>query len=131
MVPEKGATGDPLSNGFNDEPLNEGLGGKDEPAIASYGVSDEPTSYIRLRPTKAGRQDVDIDTAPAAPPLSSGLRADDAGRAIDGFNELYKAYGYRRTRAEAKTVYQAINPDADLHAEITASAIVWRERWAA
>lgn len=131
IVPELGSVGDPLSKGFKDEPLIDDLGSTEEPEITLLGVKDGPPSYIRSPAYKAGRQDIDIDTAPATPPLSSGLRADDAGRAIDGFDELYKIYDYRRNRAEAKAAYQAINADADLLGEITASALAWRERWAA
>lgn len=131
IVPELGSVGDPLSKGFKDEPLIDDLGSTDEPETPLLRVKDGPPSYIQSPAYKAGRQDIDNDTAPASPPLSSGLEADDAGRAIDGFDQLYKAYGYRRNRAEAKAAYQKINPDPDLHAELVASAIAWRERWAA
>ncbi|RRI03939.1 hypothetical protein EH240_09575 [Mesorhizobium tamadayense] len=71
-------------------------------------------------------------TAPHAPPA---IAADAAGSAGDGerdwFEELWRAYGYKRGKTEARRAYAKLAPDADLHAEMVASAVSWRETWAA
>lgn len=131
IVPEKGIKSDTEIKGIMDDTEYAPLGITDDTGTPLLGIKDDTPSYIQSPAYKAGRQDIDNDTAPASPPLSSGLEADDAGRAIDGFDELYKAYGYRRNRAEAKAVYLKINPDPDLHAEMVVAATAWRERWAA
>lgn len=65
-----------------------------------------------------------IDTLDAMPP--AGLAPAEAGtRDPEGFNELYKAYGLRRKRAEAKSVYEKIAPDAHLHARMVEAAGLW------
>lgn len=129
LIPEKRVTNDPLLNGVKDDPEKDTLGVTPDPESTEYGVKDDPPSYIRLRPTKAERQDIDIDTAPASPPLTDGLEATVAERAIDGFDVLYKAYGYRRGRADARKAYDALQLDADDHADMIESANAWREAW--
>ncbi|KAB0570592.1 helix-turn-helix domain-containing protein [Brucella pituitosa] len=129
MVPEKGDIPVTETKGIRDDTELDALGIKDDTETALLGVTPDTPSYIRLRPTKAGRQDIDIDIAPASPPLTDGLEATVAERAIDGFDELYKAYGYRRGRAEARKAYEALSPAAADHPVLIESANAWREAW--
>lgn len=69
-----------------------------------------------------------IDTLDAMSP--AGLAPAEAGtRDPEGFNELYKAYGLRRKRDAAKSVYEKIAPDAHLRARMVEAAGLWRSSY--
>ncbi|CAN7426531.1 hypothetical protein [Brucella pseudogrignonensis] len=129
LVPEKGDKDDTETKGDKRVTEYSVLGDSSDTETALLGDTLVTPSYLRLRPTKAGRQDIDIDIAPASPPLTDGLEATVAERAIDGFDELYKAYGYRRGRAEARKAYEALSPAAADHVLLIESANAWREAW--
>ncbi|WJR68130.1 hypothetical protein QTA58_05060 [Neorhizobium sp. CSC1952] len=74
------------------------------------------------------------DCAPATPPLPVGLEATGAGGAQGGFEELWKTYFPKRGQGDkkkARSAYEALAPDADLHSSLLDSARAWFEAWQA
>lgn len=106
-------------------------GGVDTTTSASSSGADTTESVLHVAAYKAGVHDRMIEPAPAAPPLSGGLSATDAGSAGGGFEELWKAYGHRQKKADAKAAYVKAAPDADQHARMVAAAKAWFAAWAA
>jgi hypothetical protein len=86
-------------------------------------------------PSTDGATGRENDCAAPLAPLSAGLSAADADPAqdakLDPFAELWRAYGYKRSKTEARRAYTNLAPDADLHAAMVESATAWRETWAA
>ncbi|WP_333898679.1 hypothetical protein [Agrobacterium pusense] len=80
---------------------------------------------------KDGPTEREIDCAPATPPLPDGLTATDAGSAQEGFEEIWKAYGHRQRKAEARAAYENIAPDSETHARMVDAAKNWHDTWAA
>jgi hypothetical protein len=92
--------------------------------------ADTTESVLPVAAYKAGIQDRMIDfAAPMAPPLA-GLSAATAEPAKEGFEELWKAYGHRQKKAEAKAAYTKLSPDGDLHVRLVRAATAWFTRWA-
>lgn len=85
--------------------------------------------------TETGRKDRsterEIDPAPASPPLADGLEATAAGSAGERFEELYRVYGNRQKKAEAKAAYIELDPSPELHAHMVEAARRWHASWAA
>ncbi|RRD21602.1 helix-turn-helix domain-containing protein [Brucellaceae bacterium VT-16-1752] len=128
LVPEKGIKPDPISKGVKDEPVKDSLGIKLDPENDLLGVKDDPPSYLQLPVYKTGILESNID--PAAPPMA-GLPAASASAHGEGkFDQLYKAYGHRRGRADARKAYEALAPTDEAHADMLAAAAAWREAWA-
>ncbi len=96
----------------------------------SSGV-DTTESVLLYAAYKADIQVERNDPAPAAPPLADGLKATAAGDAGGGFEELWKAYGHRQKKADAKAAYLKAAPDVDLHTRMVGSAKNWLSSWAA
>ncbi|GHC66700.1 hypothetical protein [Limoniibacter endophyticus] len=97
---------------------------------ASSGV-DTTQTVLHVTAYKADLHDRNIDPAPASPPHAHGLEASAAGSAEDGFEELWRSYGYRQKKADAKEAYRKAAPDTDLHARMVEAAKLWREAWSA
>jgi hypothetical protein len=85
--------------------------------------------------TETGRKDRsterEIDPAPASPPLADGLEATAAGSAGEGFDELYRVYGNRQKKSEAKAAYMKLDPSPELHIHMVEAARRWHASWAA
>jgi hypothetical protein len=64
-------------------------------------------------------------------PLTDGLKATAAGPAQDGFEELWRAYGYRQKKADAKAAYWKLAPNSDFHKRLVEAARAWQASWAA
>ncbi|MDF2810509.1 MAG: hypothetical protein K0S56_1540 [Microvirga sp.] len=71
------------------------------------------------------------DAAGAGAPRSPGSAGEEEREAKGGFDELWRAYGYRRGRAEARKAYEVLAPDGELHATMVVAAMEWRDTWAA
>lgn len=128
LVPEKGVTPDTKTKGVKDDTVIAGLGVKDDTEKPEYGVKDDTPSYLHVPADKAGIHERYLD--PAAPPMA-GLTAASAGAHGEGkFDQLYKAYGHRRGRADARKAYEALAPTEETHADILAAAEAWRQAWA-
>lgn len=86
--------------------------------------NEDPPTGTRLQETGTDRR---IDCAEV---LATGLSA-VAAPAQDGFEELWRAYGYRSEKMAARTAYAKMKPDTELHNKIVASAHEWQGAWAA
>ena len=106
-------------------------GGVDTTTSASSSGADTTESVLHVAAYKAGVHDRMIEPAPPTAPLSVGLSATDAGSAGGGFEELWKAYGHRQKKADAKAAYTKADPDADMHERMVAAAKAWFAAWAA
>lgn len=95
------------------------------------GIADNTESVLQVTAYKAGLPDREIEPSARSAPLAATLVEGGAAVPVGGFEELWRAYGYRRDKAAAKKAYEAINPDADLHAAIVESAKSWEEAWEA
>ncbi|OCJ03753.1 hypothetical protein A6U87_17620 [Rhizobium sp. AC44/96] len=103
----------------------------DDTSGSFRGIAHDTKTSLTVTGLQAELPERDIDfAAPVAPPLS-GLSADTAGTAKGGFEELWKAYGYRKAKAEAKAAYAKLSPDGDLHTRIVDAAGLWLSAWAA
>lgn len=71
------------------------------------------------------------DCAAPLAPTASGLEAAAAETAQEGFEELWRAYDYKKKKKEARAAYAKLAPNADLHAAMVASAKAWQASWAA
>jgi predicted transcriptional regulator len=131
LVPQKGVTDDTEIKGSIDDTETIDMGVSNDTITPEYGVTDDTPSYLHDRPTRAGSLiDRNEFAAPVAPPLA-GLAAAKAEPAKDGgFEELWKAYRCPKGKAEARTAYNKLAPDADLHAAIVAAARQWLSSWA-
>lgn len=71
--------------------------------------------------------------APTAPPVS-GLAAATAGTAQEGlepFEQLWRAYDYKKNKREARAAFKKLAPDDALLSTMIAAATAWRASWAA
>ncbi len=128
LVPEKGDKDDTKTKGDTLVTENTALGDTPDTETASLGDTLVTSSYLHVPADKAGIHERYID--PAAPPVA-GLTAASAGAHGEGkFDQLYKAYGHRRGRADARKAYEALAPTDEAHAEILAAAEAWRQAWA-
>lgn len=128
LVPEKGDKDDTKTKGDTLVTENTALGDTPDTETASLGDTLVTPSYLHVPADKAGIHERYID--PAAPPMA-GLTAASAGAHGEGkFDQLYKAYGHRRGRADARKAYEALEPTDEAHAELLAAADAWREAWA-
>lgn len=128
MVDGKGDKSDTKTNGDTVVTETALIGDTAVTECAEYGDTAVTPSFLQLPVYQTGILERSND--PDAP-LAVGLPATAASAGEKKFDELYKAYGYRRNRADAKAAYQAIAPDDDLHADIVESANAWRSSWAA
>jgi hypothetical protein len=70
----------------------------------------------------------DTHAEPTAPP-APGIKADPAVTALDpekvasGFDELWAAFPRKHERSKARSAYETLAPDADLHAKLVARAL--------
>ncbi|ATU92735.1 helix-turn-helix domain-containing protein [Phyllobacterium zundukense] len=105
------------------------LGDIDGTVSPLIGDTDGTPSYLRDRPTRDGntvsRTEDAHGIAQLGPVGAAALPRDPK----EEFDELYKAYGLRRKRAEAKSVYEKIAPDADLHARMVEAAGHWHSSY--
>ncbi len=95
-------------------------------------TNEDPSTVTRLQDGVTGI-DGD-DCAPATPPLPVGLEATGAGGAQGGFEELWKTYFPKRGQGDkkkARSAYEALAPDADLHSSMLVSAKLWFDAWQA
>lgn len=94
--------------------------------------NQDPSTVTRLQD---GVTVIDgYDCAPPSAPLPDGLEATGAGGAQGGFEELWKTYFPKRGQGDkkkARSAYDALNPDADLHASLLDAASSWFEAWQA
>lgn len=106
-------------------------GGVETTTSGSSSGADTTESVLPYAAYKADIQDRMIDPAPASPPLADGLKATAAGGAEGGFEELYRVYGNRQKKAEAKAAYLKLDPSLELHEHMMDAARVWFASWAA
>lgn len=109
-------------------------GGVDTTTSAHSSGADTTESVLPYAAYKADIRDRTIDCAPASPPPAVGLKATAAGRSQGGFEELWKTYFPQRGQGDkkkARSAYEALAPDADLHASLLDSARAWFEAWQA
>lgn len=78
------------------------------------------------------RQNID-SPPPSAPPGMplSGATGADVGKSDNEtpFDELWRAYGHRQKRADARAAYEKLAPGADLHQTMVDAASAWRKHW--
>jgi len=94
--------------------------------------NEDPLTVTRLQDGLTVKEG--DDCAPATPPLPVGLGATGAGGAQGGFEELWKTYFPKRGQGDkkkARSAYEALAPDADLHAGLLDAARAWFEAWRA
>ncbi|MBP1848486.1 hypothetical protein J2046_006782 [Rhizobium petrolearium] len=126
-----------FSSGIVDDTSTSGIaddtscGIVDDTSTGSSGIAYDTQTSLTVTGLQAGLQERDIDCAPASPPDAVGLEAAAPDGAQGGFEELWKAYGYRQKKADAKSAYLKVAPDTELHSRMVASARAWQERWAA
>lgn len=102
----------------------------DNTSTPPRGIAHDTKTSLTVTGLQAELPERDIDfAAPMAPPLA-GLSAATAEPAKEGFEELWKAYGHRQKKAEAKAAYSRLSPDGDLHARLVCAATAWFTRWA-
>lgn len=89
-----------------------------------------PKTLLRDPPT-GGATERENEPAPPTAPLSVGLSATDAEGAGGGFDELWKAYGARRGKPEARAAYLKAAPDSDTHRAMVDAADAWFAAWQA
>lgn len=96
-------------------------------------------SYLRIPAYRPAIQKVDDDTRPpTAPLLGDGLAATPArGSAVEElpseeptFEALWLAYGYNRSKREARTAWKALPAEVD-KAAVVEAATAWQASWAA
>ncbi len=117
------------ASGIVDDTSTSGIA--DDTSTVVSGIADNTKTSLTVTGLQAGLHERDIEPAPASPPLSTGLSAVDAGSAGGGFEELWRAYGHRQKKADAKAAYAKAAPDADLHERMVAAAKAWFGAWAA
>jgi hypothetical protein len=106
-------------------------GGVDTTTGSSSSGVDTTESVL---PYAAYQADIRVErNDPASPsaPLADGLKATAAGNAGEGFEELWKAYGHRQKKADAKAAYLRAAPDVELHTRMVDAAKNWLSSWAA
>ncbi|WP_449396276.1 hypothetical protein [Devosia riboflavina] len=81
----------------------------------------DPSTQTRVQDPGTG-----IDGATLTAPCADALGGVAAGA---GFEDLWRAYGYRKDKAKAREEFAKQNPQNI--AELLAAAIAWREGWAA
>lgn len=94
-------------------------------------TNEDPLTVTRsLDP---GTQEGGPDPAGASPHHQPGALAAPAGgeAAVEGFEELYVAYGLRRGKGAARAAYENLNPSLELHCKMVAAAKAWRAAWEA
>ncbi|MFK4260025.1 hypothetical protein [Agrobacterium tumefaciens] len=91
--------------------------------------NEDPLTVTRLQDGVTVKEG--LDCAPASPPPTVGLEATAAGGAQDVFEELWKAYGYRQKKADAKAAYLLASRDADTHRKMVEAAEAWFASWSA
>ncbi|MDX3928690.1 MAG: hypothetical protein QHC90_23155 [Shinella sp.] len=106
-------------------------GGVDTTTSGSSSGADTTESVLPVAAYKADVQDRMIDPAPPSAPLADGLKATAAGSAGERFEELYRVYGNRQRKAEAKDAYMKLNPSPALHDRMIEAARIWFASWAA
>lgn len=117
---------------------NTSCGLVDDTSSASRGTVGDTESYLRntLTSVLTVSRNEDAHAVPTAPPVS-GLKADPAETALDpekmagGFEELWAAYPRKHHRTKARTAYEDLAPDADLHAKLVGRALAWSEHYSA
>jgi len=85
-------------------------------------------------PTRSQDQGTGVDgleCAPASPPPAAAPLGGATAERAQGFEELWRAYGHKQKKAEAKAAYAKLAPEGDLHARMVTAAANWFERWAA
>jgi hypothetical protein len=95
-------------------------------STAASGTQEGTESYLRNMSTDmltVSRID-GTPAVPTAPPVS-GLEADPAASAVDpgSFEELWTVFPRKHHRSKARAAYNALAPDAALHAHLLVSAI--------
>jgi hypothetical protein len=104
----------------------------DDTSNGSSGIADGTESYLRNMSTDmltVSRID-GTPAVPTAPPVP-GVNADTAASAVDpgsaksAFEELWAVFPRKHHRSKAQAAYKALAPDAELHANLVASAIAW------
>lgn len=88
----------------------------------------DPLTVTRLQ---TGLQNREIEPSARSAPHAPVLKEAGAAVPVGGFEELWRAYGFRRDKAAAKQAYESLDPDACLHAAIVESAKSWGEAWEA
>ena len=101
----------------------------DANAFSVHTVGDkDPSTVTRPKDEVTGIDGQDC-AAPMAPP-PAGLPAAEAGTA-QGFEELWRAYDYKKKKREARAAYAKLAPDDDLHESMVDAARKWQASWAA
>lgn len=88
-------------------------------------MNEDPSTLIRSQDPDTGVVEYDCAT-PTAPPGPGLEGRPGAGMAQEGFEELYRIYGVRKSKADARRAYEKIAPDADLHARMVEAAQTWK-----
>ncbi|WP_394890997.1 hypothetical protein ACG873_06615 [Mesorhizobium sp. AaZ16] len=98
-------------------------------------MNEDPSTRTRPQDRVNGIDGIEC-AAPTAP-LSAGLSPADAGtaqeatKAKDPFEQLWRAYDHKQKKKESRAAYTKLAPDADLHATMMESAIAWQASWSA
>lgn len=106
-------------------------GGADSTTSNPSSGVDTTESVLPYAAYKADIQVERNDPASPSAPHADGLKATAAGDAGGGFEELWKAYGHRQKKADAKAAYLKAAPDVDLHTRMVDAAKNWLSSWAA
>lgn len=89
------------------------------------GGNEDP--FTRTRSLDPGtRVNDEIDRAAPTAPASAPLAGASPGTA-QGFEELWRTYCVKAKKVDARTAYDKLAPDADMHAAMVESARAWRE----
>ena len=91
--------------------------------------NEDPSTLTRVPDPGTGKDG--HDCAPASPPPTAGPDGATAAECAQGFEELWRAYGYRQKKADAKAAYKKLAPDQDLHRRLVEAARSWQASWAA
>ncbi len=99
-------------------------------------MNEDPLTVTRPQDRVNGKEGYDCAT-PTAPPAPPAIAADAAVsaqgeyEAVQPFEQLWRAYDYKKKKKEARAAYAKLAPDNNLHAEMVKAAEAWRESWAA
>lgn len=120
-------TATPSSSGGTATPSSEGT------ATPTSGPSEgtaTPQTHLHDPVTKPGTCMNDDDCPVASPPATGGMAASPgAGQEEDQFEQLWKAYGFRRKKTEARAQFAKLVPQN--FEGLLAAATAWREAWEA
>lgn len=94
------------------------------------GEADFTESPLTEAPLEGRLRKEIIDcAAPTAPPVPGAVAPAQSVTAQDGFENLWRAYGYRRAKAEARRVFEKFALRGEALDQAIRKAAAWREAW--